>query len=403
MTYPPPPTDSRSLAAALAALRDSPAWQRLQAIAQQRRPFNFFNIASLPRREDVHSGLLAFLLDADQPHGLGNRLSAGVLQRAFGAQGDWDACRFTVVREHHRIDLLLTDVRQRVVGIIENKIASGEHGDQLQRYWETISSAYAGWRILAIYLSPQGIRSSHPAFMPLSYRVLAEEIVTLLDIPDLIPDTKTLLNHYRDTLWETIVQDDPDVRALCRQIYRDHKAAVRLLLKYVPDPDNEVMQLVQELLEAERQAERLHLLAVYDRGTREVAFLPPAWDGLARLHPHTIDRKGAYGGRHLFFSLYQPFGSAYSLCLWLRRSRHRWKHTLFRAAQAAPGVLEPQEYDADWLLLYSREIAPVELLDRDRLADLEQHVRQTWRLFLDDDLPQLDAFIHRQLAGTPQE
>ena len=68
----------------------------------------------------------------------------------------WDLGELIVQREWQNIDILLTDERNHLAVIIENKIDSNEHGEQLQRYRKIVSQHFPGWHILGLYLTPEG-------------------------------------------------------------------------------------------------------------------------------------------------------------------------------------------------------------------------------------------------------
>jgi hypothetical protein len=129
--------------------------------------------------EARHSGFLGFLLDPQKNHGLGDafarRLYERVLQRHQDRQGlvspidldVWDMTGADVRREWQNIDILFEDQENKFVALIENKVGSGEHSGQLKRYLDTIERHYREWRVLAIFLTPDGDDPSEGAFLPL--------------------------------------------------------------------------------------------------------------------------------------------------------------------------------------------------------------------------------------------
>ena len=127
--------------------------------------FNIFEALGVVRQELRHSDFLTFMLDPQETHGLDDafvrRLLQQVLMSAPGASTPvtpielslWDLGQMEVRREWQRIDILLLDERNRLAVIIENKIDTGEHSDQLQRYYEIVRQHYPGYRMIGLYLT----------------------------------------------------------------------------------------------------------------------------------------------------------------------------------------------------------------------------------------------------------
>jgi hypothetical protein len=204
--------------------------------------FNLFEALGVVRRELRHSDFLAFLLDPVESHCAGNNLARWLLEHvaaahrsALGGAANWQADEFCPVvrREWQNIDILLTDDRQRLVVLIENKIDSGEHSDQLARYYEQVKRAYPGWQILALYLTPKGERPSHGSYLQVSYRDVVTMIEGLIADPPsgMATDVRVVLTHYVRMLRSHIV-GDPELAELCRRIYRQHQRALELLFEY---------------------------------------------------------------------------------------------------------------------------------------------------------------------------
>ena len=116
---------------ALQAFTDTvqnPDLPRLETLLSR---FNLFEAVGAVRHELRHSDFLAFLLDPSRTHGLG----PAFLHRFLEAALDLDSVDFGrayVLREWHHSDILIVDEASRFAVIIENKIGTGEHSDQVQ-------------------------------------------------------------------------------------------------------------------------------------------------------------------------------------------------------------------------------------------------------------------------------
>jgi len=103
--------------------------------------FNLFEAIGMVRQEVRHSYLLAHLLDPRQTHRLGDaflRRFLGFFHDAIvatDAAGAITLERVTVQREWEFVDLLVEVPSHRLVLLIENKVDSAEHSDQLNRVY----------------------------------------------------------------------------------------------------------------------------------------------------------------------------------------------------------------------------------------------------------------------------
>lgn len=152
-------------------------------------------------------------------------------------------------REWQHIDILLVDENHKLTVIVENKIGSGEHSDQLRRYYEIVEQHHPGWRIVALYLTPDGAAPSHESYPPVDYGLVCEVIDGLAEgrASVVSPDLRILIMHYTDTLRRHILSDS-DVAKLCRQIYQRHQKALDLLYEHRPDPQRETRDLLGRLI-----------------------------------------------------------------------------------------------------------------------------------------------------------
>ena len=166
--------------------------ERLEALLDR---FNIFEATGFIRQERRHSDFLAFLLDPKGNHGLGDAFVKSLLQRVLLTAGNvpisvtpeeleqWDLNRMEVRREWQYVDILLLDGDHKLAVIIENKIDSGEHSGQLQRYLEVVGQHYRGWRIIAVYLTRGGDPPSHECYLPVAYDLVCEVIDSLAEGP----------------------------------------------------------------------------------------------------------------------------------------------------------------------------------------------------------------------------
>jgi PD-(D/E)XK nuclease superfamily len=256
--------------------------ERLEALLDQ---FNIFEAIGVVNQELRHSDFLAYLLDPRGNHDLRDAFIKRLLQRAIITAADtpmrvtpielelWNLDRIDVRREWERIDVLVLDEEHELAVIIENKIGSGEHSDQLERYYRTVEQQYPGYRVIGLYLTPDGEPPSHEVYLPINYGLVSDIIEGLAGsrASSLSPDLRILMNHYTEMLRRHIVSDS-EIARLCRQIYRQHRHAIDLVYEHRPDRRAEMRQFLEHLIRGETHL----VLDVSDK--YYIRFIPKDWD-----------------------------------------------------------------------------------------------------------------------------
>ncbi len=125
-------------------------------------PRSLLGVIGQRHREQVHSSVLAWLLDPNGRHELDGRFLARFLVRCE-LPTDWTDPHVQVATEeacsHPELDWYgFTDivVRGRTwTVVIENKLWAQQHGDQLELYYDAYLSEAAAF----VYLTPDGVRA----------------------------------------------------------------------------------------------------------------------------------------------------------------------------------------------------------------------------------------------------
>jgi hypothetical protein len=137
--------------------------------------FNIFDAIGMAHQEIRHSTFLAFLLSPRANHGLRDLILKAVLREA-GLEASWleevDLCDTEVTREWNNIDVIAYNPSNKLVLVIENKVFTGEHDDQLSRYHKFVQNSYPDCAVHSLYLTPDGAAASHAAFRSISYSQL---------------------------------------------------------------------------------------------------------------------------------------------------------------------------------------------------------------------------------------
>jgi hypothetical protein len=366
---------------------------RLEALLNA---FNIFEALGVARQELRHSDFLAFVLDPRQPHGLGDRFLKRFLQCALHGPAEMlpvspveielmSLDHMVPYRELRNIDILLLDEDQRIAVIIENKIGSGEHSDQLARYLNAVRRDYAGWRMIPIFLTPDGAEPSDLAYLAIDYGTVSEIILNLAESrrSNLEPEVYGLLQHYAKLLRRYVVEDS-EIADLCRQIYAKHQRAIDLIVEHRPGDRESRNAFISDLI---AQTDNL----IEDEHSKSgVRFLPQAWD-----LPELRHSEGwTATGRILLFE-FSSRQKSLNLVLVVGPGNPEIRTTVIEAARAAGHPFRPSTKPGPvWTQLYSEPVLKERDIDRLSVEEQQDRIRRFWGQFSSVTLPAMMASLH---------
>ncbi|MFT3684249.1 MAG: PD-(D/E)XK nuclease family protein [Phycisphaerales bacterium] len=233
----------------------------LQELEQRLGRFNIFDALGIVRREINHSNFLAWLLDPYGSHGQGDLFLKAALidllrqapsgRRPFSpVEIDGSDLRGVEIRrEWKNIDLLITCREPAFVVAIENKVDSGKHSDQLNRYEKAVREGFPDQPPLFVFLTIDGDRPSDEDWVHYSYRdiyrVLTRTAAVVGD--SLGKDVAAFLDHYLRLLKGRFM-NDPDIDELCKRIYRNHKEAIDVIWERASIRGIDGLEMVQNHL-----------------------------------------------------------------------------------------------------------------------------------------------------------
>ncbi|MBK8988387.1 MAG: PD-(D/E)XK nuclease family protein [Chloroflexi bacterium] len=240
-------------------LLDNPELAQLEALLDE---FNIFEAIGAVRQEVRHSDFLAFLLNPRERHGLGAAFGQQLLLTAVQTSEHetgitavdlslWKLDDLQVLREWQNIDILLLDETHRFAVIIENKVDSGEHSEQLQRYWRIVRQRYPDWQIVGLFLAPDSREPSDDRYIPLDYGRIHDLVMKIADTraSTLDADVQALMRHYAQMLRRHIMPDS-DIAQLAQRIYKKHQRALDLIYEHRPDLQSELRDYLITMIEA---------------------------------------------------------------------------------------------------------------------------------------------------------
>ena len=369
---------------ALGAFRNALPLQQLEASLAQ---FNIFEALGITRRELHHSRFLAFLLDPRANHMLGDAFLRSFLRCALEraekrdlgiTQVDLDVVsldRVSVRCESEYIDVLLEDQTNHLVVIVENKIDTSEHSDQLTRYLDSVERRHPGWIIVPIYLTPRGDEPSNTAYIGFDYTAVSELADALCNShrAKMHPDVLTLTMHYVSLLRRHVVAET-EIAALCAQLFKEHGKALDILFEHRPQQGASLAELV------DREPD----LILVRSTERFVRFTHRRLD-IDALMGGSV---GPWSGRRLVFEFKTEDGMrSCQLYLVLEPEPGPCRERLIGVARRSGPPFNVKL--SQWASLYHRWIFRADDHISMSPDELEEHIGQQWNEFITEDMPRL--------------
>lgn len=209
---------------------------------------NIFEILRISHAEIRHSNFLAWLLDPQQSHNLGNTFLKWFLKDVFSDQRvTWinefkvdsiNTNDVVIHREYKNIDLLIETTS--FVVIIENKFWSKEHSDQLKRYRDIIERDYPEKKHAFVFLTPDADapeqESDKDVYVTFAYADVVKILENILKTfgHSISEKVKTYINDYVSVIRRSVMQDE-DAIGIAQEIYKNHKDALDFIFEHKPD------------------------------------------------------------------------------------------------------------------------------------------------------------------------
>ncbi|HEY7416671.1 MAG TPA: PD-(D/E)XK nuclease family protein [Ktedonobacteraceae bacterium] len=366
---------------------DNPELERLEALLER---FNIFEAIGAVRQEVRHSDFLAFLLNPQQNHGLGDAFLKRFLQKVLSSSdGDvpvspidldiWSLDQALVLREWQSIDILMLDEAHRLAVVIENKIDTGEHSNQLQRYWKVVEERYSGWRIVGLYLTPDGEDPSDERYLSVDYGMICQLLEGLAQsrASTLGPDVLTVITHYTQMLRRHIVAES-EIAELCRRIYQKHKAALDLIYEHRPDQQAIIRDLLRSLITKTPGL-------VMDVSLKQyIRFAPQEWDV-----PTLRAGSGWTTSGRILLLQFNNYPDSLELILYIGPGPQEILTGLLALGDAKHPPFQPSKKAGKlWYQIYSKPFLQKASYEN-TIEEITQEITKHWERFVQSDLPKI--------------
>lgn len=215
--------------------------------------FNMFDVLKITHTEIRHSNILGWLLDPNENHKLGDSFIRAFINNIIkqGQINDLallmqDFYSYQVLREHNHMDLVLLSREEKTAYIIENKIWAGESKHQLQDYYKKSQEEYAGYKLIYVFLTPDGHDASDTDnWISISYEEIMPMLEEIINSTQTIVEVKMLVNNYINAVRKNIMREkDEELVKVCNEIYNKHREAFKLIYENVnidKSADNEII------------------------------------------------------------------------------------------------------------------------------------------------------------------
>jgi len=373
---------------------DNPELERLEAILDD---FNPFVALRWTRQELRRSAFLRWLLDPTETHGLGPYFLRAFWKRVAHLSplsrpqaptvvdvDSWDLSDAAVMQEWHGIDVLVRDDTNHFVGVIENKVDTREHSEQLRRYRSYVEGQFPHHRNLFAYLTAGAEQPSDEVYAPIDYR----EIVTLVDDTlkrrgdQLGPEVHSFLGHYVEMIRRHIVEDS-EIQELCRVIYGKHRKALDVLFEHRPDRASDIRDILIELIEGHKQLVQDHSSKAY------IHFLPASLDFLPRVGD------GWTRSKRLWLFEFDNSNNQLSLRFIVGPGEQELRDRLHRLISAHPKVFNRAQriLSPKWWSFDSAKWLSSQQYNELDLPDLKRDIQERLDRFLEQRLPKMEAVL----------
>jgi PD-(D/E)XK nuclease superfamily len=368
--------------------------EKLEGLLSQ---FNMFEAIGVVRQEVRHSDFLAFLLDPQQSHGLGVSVVMRLLQKSLltvedtelqikpGDLDAWDLHKIHVRREWQNIDILLVDDVHNFVTIIENKIDSKEHTNQLSRYYKDVQKHYPNYHIIGLYLTPDGDQPTEKAYVSVDYNLictLLEDIVKIRETT-LAADVRTVIQHYISILRRHIVSDS-EVAKLCQRIYSKHRRALDLIYEHKPDRQATIRELLEDLIR--RQAK----LDLDDSTKSYIRFAPKQWNV-----PRLLEGKGWTSSGQILIFEFKNGTNSLKLGLMIGPGPQETREKLFEMASQPPFKSIHKALPNKWCAIYQSPFLNAEAYEESD-DEIMARIKKHWSNFIENELTKISNIVMAQ-------
>jgi hypothetical protein len=368
----------------------------LEALESIVDKFNIFSSLGIINQEVRHSNFLAWLLDPNETHNLSEYFTTSFLKLvAYNNPrpvseislvdiDTLDLSGMQVYREWNNIDVLMVDDVYKLVCVIENKVDSKEHSNQLKRYKELIEANYPGYRKLYVFLTAYGESpEAEEIYIPIRYSEVSELVTTLIERKgsQLSDEVNVFIRHYNEMI-KRYIMEESEVQELCEKLYKKHKRALDLIFKHKPDIYTNISEALTELVENHPALIKDHVSKSYVRFIgKELDFFPKEGEGWTS------------SKRMLLFEI-QNYGKAVDLFLIIGPGPSEVRESIFNHSKNSDIFKRSSnQLPKKWSSIYKTRLSTIAKLEGMSKEDIKETLQHQIDTFMSTDYPKLAGEI----------
>ena len=224
----------------------------LERLESKIKEFNPLKVLKIENHEIRHSNILAWLLNPNENHKLGDQFLKKFLCEVIVNNEnivtelsvfDIQIKNFNdieIKREWNNIDIIIVSPTNKIVFFIENKVYSKESKGQLEKYFQTIEESFKEFEKLPIFLTLDNQAPSDQRYASIAHNQILTILNFVIDInkENLSPKVHDFIHFYLKTL-ELFTMENEDIKGLCKKIYKEHQEALDLIWKYSEETEFE--------------------------------------------------------------------------------------------------------------------------------------------------------------------
>lgn len=229
--------------------------RELLELSTRLQQFNPFKILRITDYEIRHSNFLAWILNPEETHGLGDKFLRHFLSSWLQYNSNQGReipvtpataqlstiADVTVEREKYGIDILIEIPTMNWIIVIENKVHSKESPTQLNEYYKKIKERYcldekedrdeSKWKFLGVYLTIDGaLPENSKHYFPFEYKEIREDLRQVMRLNNNISiQVSSFLNNYLDILDELTINEKDTEYKLAKSIYGKHQEILEII------------------------------------------------------------------------------------------------------------------------------------------------------------------------------
>jgi len=225
--------------------------KQFSVLNSQLKIFNPFKVLRIEEFEIRHSNFLGWLINPNENHQTNDFFLRHLLVDFVKQIKDSDTFSFqdlftsslkntTVLREYKlankkSIDLLIICEDISTVIIIENKIKSSEHSNQLQDYLQFVINKYKGYKIIPVFLTLFGDEPSCDEYISYEYESILDKIqMLLISYENSIPKEQfDFIKHYYSALQGVLKMGNEKSIELAKTVYSEYKDVIDFITNNV--------------------------------------------------------------------------------------------------------------------------------------------------------------------------